>query len=179
MPPCQLYFLHVVPFPKTGPVPNTIYKSRPHSVIFTLGGDLYRIPKVVLTIVPPKHCRKVVYHTTKFSFFTICSKGEQKDIETTTTSNQTPSIQHKHVNQIATKHKYSFYTQCWHRGRHRVQCLTTHQQNPDYRTFWKHLRSMRSLTRGRIRGGYRKHVSITKMGHKYVIIHFKKYSINT
>ena len=70
-----------------------IYESRPRSVIVTLGGHLYRIPEVVPTTVPPKKCRKVVSHTTKFSLFTICSKSEQKDIATTTASAQAPSIQ--------------------------------------------------------------------------------------
>jgi hypothetical protein len=58
---------------------HSIYESRPCNVIVTLGGHLYIIPEVFLTIVPPKQCHKVVSHTTKFSFFTICSKGEQKD----------------------------------------------------------------------------------------------------
>jgi hypothetical protein len=45
---------------------HAIYESRPCSVIVTLGGHLYRIPEVVPTTVPPKQCRKVVSHTTKF-----------------------------------------------------------------------------------------------------------------
>jgi hypothetical protein len=55
---------------------HAIYESRPHSVIVTLGGHLFKIPEVIPTTVPPKQCQKVVSHTTKFSFFTICSKGE-------------------------------------------------------------------------------------------------------
>jgi hypothetical protein len=55
---------------------HVVYESQPHSVIVTLGGHLYIIPEVFPTIVPPKKCRKVVSHTTKFSFFTIYSKGE-------------------------------------------------------------------------------------------------------
>jgi hypothetical protein len=47
---------------------------------------------------------------------------------------------------------------------------TTHQQNPNYRPFRQHLRSRRSLTRGRGRGGYRTQVSVTKLGHRSVII---------
>jgi hypothetical protein len=54
--------------------PHAIYESRPHSVIITLGGQLYRIPEVVLTIVPPKQCFKVISHTKKIILFTICSK---------------------------------------------------------------------------------------------------------
>ena len=74
---------------------HVIYESRPHSVIVTLGAHLYRIPEVVPTIVPPKKCGKVVSHTAKFRFFTICSKGEQKDTVTTTASPQASSIQKK------------------------------------------------------------------------------------
>jgi hypothetical protein len=89
---------------------DVVYESRPHSVIVTLGGHLYRIPEVVLTIVPPKKFHKVVSHTAKFSFFTICSKGEQKDTATTTTSPQAPSIQQKQVDKAAEKRKDSFCT---------------------------------------------------------------------
>jgi hypothetical protein len=96
---------------------HVIYESRPRSVIVTLGGHLYRIPEVIPTIVPPKKCCKVVSHTTKFSFFTICSKGEQKDTATTTASAQAPSIQQKQVDKIAAKHKDSFCTQSSHVAR--------------------------------------------------------------
>jgi hypothetical protein len=79
-----------------------------------LGGHLYRIPKVVPTTVPPKKCCKVVSDTTKFSFFTICSKGEQKDTATTTASPQAPSIQQKKVGKVAKKCKESFFTPSSH-----------------------------------------------------------------
>jgi hypothetical protein len=107
---------------------HVVYESRPCSVIVTLGGHLYRIPEVVPTTVPPKQCRKVVSHTTKFSFFTICSKGEQKDTATTTTSAQAPSIQQKQVDKIATKHKYSFCTQSSHVARLVEQIQPRQQQ---------------------------------------------------
>jgi hypothetical protein len=87
-----------------------VYESRPRSVIVSLGGHLYRIPEVVLTIAPPKQCHKVVSHTEKFSFFIICSKEEQKDTATTTTSPQAPSIQQKQVDKVAAKCKDSFCT---------------------------------------------------------------------
>jgi uncharacterized protein YaaR (DUF327 family) len=90
---------------------HAIYESRPRSVIITLGGHLYRIPEVVPTIVPPKQCRKVVSHTTKFSFFTICSKGEQKNTATTAASVQAPSVQQKQVDKIESKCKDLFCTQ--------------------------------------------------------------------
>jgi hypothetical protein len=96
---------------------HAIYESRPCSVIVTLGDHLYRIPEVVPTIFPPKQCHKVVSHTTKFIFFTICSKGEQKDTATTTALAQEPSIQQKKVEKIATKCKYSFFTQASHVAR--------------------------------------------------------------
>jgi hypothetical protein len=96
---------------------HVVYESRPHSVIVSLGGHLYRIPEVVLTIVPPKKCRKVVSHTIKFSFFTICSKGEQKDTATTTASPQAPSIQQKQVDKATKKCKYSFCTPSSHVSR--------------------------------------------------------------
>jgi hypothetical protein len=96
---------------------HAIYESRPRSVIITLGGHLYRIPEVVPTTAPPKQCHKVVSHTTKFIFSTICSKGEQKDTATTTASAQAPSIQQKKVDKVATKHKDSFYTQSSHVAR--------------------------------------------------------------
>jgi hypothetical protein len=89
---------------------HVVYESRPRSVNVTLGGHLYRIPEVVPTTIPPKQCRKVLSHTAKFSFFTICSKGEQKDTATTTTSTQAPSIQQKQVDKIVQKCKDSFYT---------------------------------------------------------------------
>jgi hypothetical protein len=63
--------------------------------------NLYRIREVVPTIFLPKQCHKVVSHNTKFRFFIICSKGEQKDTATTTTSSQAPSIQHKQVDKVA------------------------------------------------------------------------------
>jgi hypothetical protein len=96
---------------------HAIYESRPRSVIITLGGHLYRIPEVVPTTAPPKQCRKVVSHTTKFIFSTICSKAEQKDTATTTTSAQAPSIHQKQVDKVAAKHKDSFYTQSSHVAR--------------------------------------------------------------
>jgi hypothetical protein len=61
---------------------HAINESQPYSVIVTLWGHIYRILEVFLTTFPPKKFCKVVYHATKFSFFTICSKVEQKDTAT-------------------------------------------------------------------------------------------------
>jgi hypothetical protein len=96
---------------------HVVYESRPRSVIVTLGGHLYKILEVVPTIVPPKKCRKVVSHTAKFNFFTICSKREQKDTATTTASPPAPSIQQKQVEKVAEKHKDSFFTPSSHVAR--------------------------------------------------------------
>jgi hypothetical protein len=70
---------------------HVFYEYRPHSVIITLGGHLYRIPEVVLTTAPPKQHYKVIYHTAKFILFTVYSKDAQKT--TTTTAASKPSIQ--------------------------------------------------------------------------------------
>jgi hypothetical protein len=88
---------------------HAIYESQPCSVIFTLGGHLYRIPEVVLTTVPPKKCCKVVSHTAKFIFFTIRA--------TTTASPQAPSILQKQVDKAVAKCKDSFCTTSSHVSR--------------------------------------------------------------
>jgi hypothetical protein len=65
---------------------HVVYESRPRSVIITLGGHLYRMPKVVLTTSPPKkHC-KVISHMEKFILFTICSKDAQNTTRTIASS---------------------------------------------------------------------------------------------
>jgi hypothetical protein len=64
-----------------------------------------------MTTIPPKQCCKVVSHTTKFNFFTIYSKGEQKDTTTTTVSDQAPYIQQKKLDNIVAKNKNSFFRQ--------------------------------------------------------------------
>ena len=89
---------------------HAIYESRPRSVIITLGGHLYKIPEVVPTTAPPKQCRKVVSHTTKFIFFTICSKGEQNKIATITAPVQAPFVQQKQVNKIEENCNDLFFT---------------------------------------------------------------------
>jgi hypothetical protein len=50
---------------------HVVYESRPHSVIVTLGRQLYRIPEVAppttISLVSAKQCRKVISQTGKFS----------------------------------------------------------------------------------------------------------------
>jgi hypothetical protein len=66
---------------------HVVYESRPHSVIITLGRQLYRIPEVApptsISLISAKQCRKVISQTEKFVFFMIHSQSEQK---VTTTS---------------------------------------------------------------------------------------------
>jgi hypothetical protein len=54
---------------------HAIYESQPHSVIVTLGGQLYRVPEVAPTtatsLISEKQCHKVISQTTKFSLFMI------------------------------------------------------------------------------------------------------------
>jgi hypothetical protein len=52
---------------------HVLYNSRPRSVIITLGGHLYRIPKVFLTTDQPKQQSKVISHTTKLILFKGCT----------------------------------------------------------------------------------------------------------
>ena len=52
-----------------------VYESRPHTVIFSLGNKLYKIPKVPLSVaislVTAKQCSKLISQTMKFFFLTI------------------------------------------------------------------------------------------------------------
>lgn len=62
-----------------------VYESQTHSVVFTLGDQFYRIPKVVSTItkslISAKQCKKVISHTYKFVLSMIRLKGEQQVTE--------------------------------------------------------------------------------------------------
>jgi hypothetical protein len=75
---------------------HTIYESHPCNVIGTLGGHLYRVLEVasttVTSLISPKQCHKVIFHTAKFSLFTIQLEGEQKDTVTIIASSQDISI---------------------------------------------------------------------------------------
>ena len=66
---------------------HAVYESQPRSVIVTLGGKLYRIPK---TIAPKKFLqgRKISSHIRKLFLFTIVSEEEHKITETSTPSAQ-------------------------------------------------------------------------------------------
>jgi hypothetical protein len=94
-----------------------LFMSLDPVVSLNLGGNLYRIPEVVPTTVPPKQCRKVVSHTTKFSFFTVCSNGEQKNTATNAASFQAYFVQQKQANKIKEKCKDSLCIQSSHVAR--------------------------------------------------------------
>jgi hypothetical protein len=74
------------------------------------GGQLYRIPEIVPTIVPPKQCHKVISHTAKFNLFTIRSEGEQND---TATSSQDLSIKQKRIDKIVDEYQDVLTAPTW------------------------------------------------------------------
>jgi hypothetical protein len=59
---------------------HVVYDSRPHNVIITLGGKLYRIQDVALPtdiyLVSAKQCSKVISETRKFVFFVIHDRNK-------------------------------------------------------------------------------------------------------
>ena len=66
---------------------HVVYESWPRSVIITLGGSLYQIPK---TLAPNKisQDRKIISHIKKLFLFTIAFEGEHKITKTSTPSAQ-------------------------------------------------------------------------------------------
>ena len=66
---------------------HVVYESWPHSVIVTLGGQLYRIPETVAPATVSQG-RKISSHPRKLFLLTIASEGEHKITETSTPSTQ-------------------------------------------------------------------------------------------
>jgi hypothetical protein len=91
---------------------HVVYESRPHSVIITLGRQMYRIPEVApptaISLISAKQCRKVISQTRKFVFFMIFSQSEQKVITTSMTSTQGLSTQQKRVDKVVEEYKDIF-----------------------------------------------------------------------
>jgi hypothetical protein len=91
---------------------HVVYESRPHSVIITLGRQLYRIPEVAppttISLISAKQCRKVISQTEKFVFFMIHSQSEQKVTTTSMASAQGLSMQQKQVDKIMEEYKDIF-----------------------------------------------------------------------
>jgi hypothetical protein len=69
---------------------HVVYESRPRSVIITLNGKLYRIPKAVppssISLISTKQCRKIIYQMGKLVFFMILSQNKCKIIATSRVS---------------------------------------------------------------------------------------------
>jgi hypothetical protein len=59
-----------------------VYESRPHSVIITLGRQLYMIPEVApptaISLISAKQCSKVISQKGKFVFYVIHAHSKQK-----------------------------------------------------------------------------------------------------
>jgi hypothetical protein len=91
---------------------HVVYESRPHSVIITLGDQLYRVPEAVPTtvvsLISVKQCRKVVSQTRRFFLFMVRSEGEWKVTATTKTSARGLSTQQQQVDKIVEEHKDIF-----------------------------------------------------------------------
>jgi hypothetical protein len=83
---------------------HVVYESRPHSVIVTVGRQLYRIPEVAppttISLVSAKQCRKVISQTGKFFLFMIHSQSEWKVTSTSMASTQGSSMQQKQVDKV-------------------------------------------------------------------------------
>ena len=71
---------------------HDVYESWTRSVIVTLGGQLYRIPKTVEPIIVSQG-KKIISHARELSLFIISSKGEHQIIETYTPYAQGPYTQ--------------------------------------------------------------------------------------
>jgi hypothetical protein len=91
---------------------NVLYESRPHNVIITLGRQLYKIPEVAppiaISLISAKQCSKVISHTRKFAFFVICSHSKKKVTDTSVSSTQSLSLQHKQVDGVVEEYKDIF-----------------------------------------------------------------------
>jgi hypothetical protein len=96
---------------------HVVYESRPHSVIITLGRQLYRIPEVAppttISLISTKKCRKVISQTGKFVFFMIHSQSEQKVTTTSMASAQGLSMQQKQVDKVMEEYKDIFSSPTW------------------------------------------------------------------
>ena len=61
---------------------HVVYEARPHSVIITLDMRLYKIPKVVpsiiISLIYAKQCKKVISQSVKFVLFMIHPQSEWK-----------------------------------------------------------------------------------------------------
>ena len=91
---------------------HVVYESRPRSVIVTLGGQLYRVPEVVLTtansLILEKKYLKVISQMKTFVLFLVQSKGQKNITVTTTNLAQGLSTQQKQVEKVVEKYRDIF-----------------------------------------------------------------------
>jgi hypothetical protein len=91
---------------------HAMYEFRHHSVIITLGRQLYRIPEAVsptaISLIFAKQCSKVISHTGKFVFFVIRAHSKQKVATTSVASTQSLSLQQKQVDRIVEEYREIF-----------------------------------------------------------------------
>jgi hypothetical protein len=91
---------------------HVVYESRPHSVIITLGRQLYRIPEVApptaISLISAKKCSKVISQTRKFIFFVIHAHSKKKVTTTSMASTQSLSLQQKQVDGIMEEYRDIF-----------------------------------------------------------------------
>jgi len=66
---------------------HDVYKSRPHSMIITLGDKLYKIPKIAppttISLITVKQCSKIISQTRNFVFLMIHPQGKKKVVAMT------------------------------------------------------------------------------------------------
>jgi hypothetical protein len=91
---------------------HALYESRPHSVIITLGRQLYRILEVVppttISLISSKKCSKVISQTEKFILFVIHSHNKKKVFATFVASTQHLILQQKQVEGIVEEYRDIF-----------------------------------------------------------------------
>jgi hypothetical protein len=91
---------------------HVVYESRPHSVIITLGRQLYMIlevaPLTVIYLISTKKCSKFISQVGNFIFFVIHSHSMQKIATTSMTSTKSLSLQQKQVDGIMEEYKDIF-----------------------------------------------------------------------
>jgi hypothetical protein len=91
---------------------HVVYESRPHSVIITLGRQLYRIlevaPPTVISLISAMQCNNVMSQTRKFVFFVICAHSKKKVIATSVASTQSLSLNKKQVDRMVEEYRDMF-----------------------------------------------------------------------
>jgi hypothetical protein len=91
---------------------HVIYESGPRRVIITLGDQLSRVPesdpKVVVSLISMKQCKKVVSQTERFFLFMVRSEGDRKVTATLETFAWGLSAQQRQLEKIVEEYKNIF-----------------------------------------------------------------------